>query len=120
MSLWVAAAYQSLLLDLEQSGRFKDAVVAARKAVQFHPEDREARLRLGWALLRHDWSKKQGKVNRAPDAGPDALDEIEALVAQVIARNPDDPIAYALWSKALEPKGSSIWPASSPRKPGPC
>jgi tetratricopeptide (TPR) repeat protein len=39
MSLWVAAVYQTLVFDLEQAGRYADAVAAARKAIQFHPED---------------------------------------------------------------------------------
>ena len=39
------------------------------------------------------------------EAGPEAVQEIEALIARVIARHPNDPFAYALRRKALEARG---------------
>ncbi|MBI4582677.1 MAG: PD40 domain-containing protein, partial [Planctomycetes bacterium] len=105
MALWIAAAYQSLLLKLEISGRTGEAVAAARKALQFYPDDNAAQIRLGWALIRDRWSRRQATTNRTTAAEPEIFQEIETLVAAVLAKNPNDPSAYALLSKSLEAQG---------------
>jgi tetratricopeptide (TPR) repeat protein len=105
MSLWIAAAYQSLLGDLEQSGRTGEAVAAARKAVQLHAEDRDALLRLGWALLRDDWWKKEQEAKGAPEAGPDAL--------HAHAGRPPDPGA----TRRLRPTRSGASPPAGSAAP---
>jgi hypothetical protein len=46
------------------------------------------------------------EIRDGPEAGPDALHEIEALVARVIARHPSDPFAHSLRSKALGAQGT--------------
>jgi len=48
------------------------------------------------------WSLDVTRRSRTDYAGPEGLDEIEALVAHVIARHPTDPFAYTLPSKAFE------------------
>jgi tetratricopeptide (TPR) repeat protein len=102
-ALWMAAVYQSLVPELERSGRLGEAVAAARKAVEFHAEDAAAHLRLGWTLLRDHWSRRKAKGT--PPDGPDTLREIESIVAAALARGANESIAYFLWSKALEAQG---------------
>jgi tetratricopeptide (TPR) repeat protein len=104
-ALWMAAVYQSLVHELTASERLAEAVVAARGAAQSHAEDAAARLNFGWALLREQWSRRDREANAAPAGTRETLQEIESLVAEVLARDANESTAYFLWSKALEAQG---------------
>jgi hypothetical protein len=120
MSLWIAAAYQSLLGNLEQSGRTEKRSRPRGKPSKLHAEDRDALLRLGWALLRDDWWKKEqeAKGHRRRDRMPFTRSKHSSLKS-----SPAIPTIHSLThsgARCSRPKGSSFWPASSPKRPGPC
>jgi tetratricopeptide (TPR) repeat protein len=101
---WQLAAQEKTLqegIDLLHQGEMKEALLIIEEIAKQRPQDGNAQISLGYALLRNDDYERAGKVLRSALTSAGERGEIHRLLAELAAQQGDFPQAFDEIEKAL-------------------